>query len=84
VDADVVAEVERGCVDLQGPAQAPWGPVQLLPEARDTVQSRLELAADSFDPDAPIVVEQRGAVEDRQRADVAGPAEVVPLEHEET
>src|SRR6266511_2228180 len=83
VDADVVGEVKGGRVDPQGPAQPTAGPVQALPEARDKVQSGLELPADRLDAEATVVVQQAGAVEDGERADVAGPAEVVPQEQEE-
>ena len=81
MDADMVGEIEGGCVDPQGPAQPPSGPVQQLPEARYEVQSRLELPTDVLDLDAAVRVEQPGAVEDGEGADVAGPAEVVPREN---
>jgi hypothetical protein len=38
------------------------------------------MAADVLDPDATLAVEQAGAVEDGEPADVAGPAEVIPQE----
>ena len=82
-DSDVVGEVEGGRVDPQGPAQPPPGPVQALPEAGDQVQSRLELPADRLDPDATVAVEQAGAVEDGEPADIAGPAIVVLQEQEQ-
>jgi hypothetical protein len=46
-------------------------------------QSRLQLPADGLDPDAVIVVEQSGAVQDGEHADVLGPAEIVCPQHEE-
>ena len=83
MDADVVGEVEGGRVDPQGPAQPPPRPVQDLPEAGDQVESRLEPLADLLDPEAAVAVEQSGAVEDGERADVARPAEVVPRQEED-
>ena len=83
VNSDMVGEVEGGRVNPQRPAQSPPGPVQALPKARDQVQPRLQVAPNVFDPDARLVVEQAGAVEDGERADIARPAEVIPLEQED-
>jgi hypothetical protein len=83
VDPDVVGEVEGRGVDPERPAQPSPGPVQQLPEARDQVQLRLQPPADLVDPDAAVTVQQPGAVEDGQHADVLGPAEVVRPQHEE-
>jgi hypothetical protein len=47
------------------------------------VQPRLQLPADHLDPDATIVVEQPGAVQNGERADVLRPAEIVWPHHEE-
>ena len=80
-DPDVVGEVEGCRVDPQRPAQPPPRPVQALPETRNKVQSRLDPATDRFDPDVTVVVEQAGPVQDGQRTDVPGPAEVVPQEN---
>jgi hypothetical protein len=44
------------------------------------VEPWLQPAADVLDPDPTLAVEQVGAVEDSERADVAGSAEVVPQE----
>jgi hypothetical protein len=83
VDSDVIGEIEGRSVDPQRPAQPPPGPVEQLPEAGDQVQPRLEVSPDRVDPETTIVVEQPGAVEDGEPADVAGPAEVVPLQQEQ-
>jgi hypothetical protein len=83
VDPQVVGEVEGGGVDPQGPAQPPPGPVQQLPEARDQLQPRLEVPTDGLDVDAAVGVEQPGAVQDGEHADVLGPAEIVRPQHEE-
>ena len=80
---DVVGEVEGGGVDPQRPAQAPSGPVQQLPEARDQVEPRLQPPADLVDPDAAVGVQQAGAVQDGEHADVLRPAEVVRQQHQE-
>ena len=83
VHSDVVGEVEGGSVDPQWPAQPqPWS-VQQLPEARNQVQSRLEPPADRLNPDATVAVEQAGAVEDGEPADIGGPAIVVPQPQEQ-
>ena len=47
------------------------------------MQSRLEVPADQVDPDSAVVIEQAGAVEDGEPADVAGPAIAVPLQQEQ-
>jgi hypothetical protein len=80
VDPDVVSEVEGCRVHPQGSAQPPRRPVQALAEARDQLQSRLKVPADGLDPDASVVVEQPTAVQDGDRADVLGPAELVEPE----
>jgi hypothetical protein len=78
LDSDVVGEIERGSVDPQLPAQPEARPAQQLPEARHQVQSRLEVPPDRADTDATLVVEQPGAIEDGEPADIGGPAVVVP------
>src|SRR4029453_10420851 len=83
MDPDVVGKVEGGGVDPQGPAQPPPGPVQQLPEARDQGQPRLQVPADGLDPDATVGFQQAGAVQDGERADVLGPAELVRPQHEQ-
>src|SRR5215204_5369995 len=82
-DPDVVGDVEGGSVDPQRPAQPQPGSEQQLPEARDLVEPRLELPAPLLDPDATVAVEQAGAVEDGEPADVGGPPVVVPQEQEQ-
>jgi hypothetical protein len=77
VDPQVVGQVKGGGVDPQRPAQPPSGPVQQLPEARDQLQPRLDVPTDGLDPDAAITVQQPGAVQDGEGADVLGPAEIV-------
>ena len=82
-DSDVVGEIERRSVYPQGPAQAEARPVQQLPEARHQVQFRLEVPPYRVDTDATLVVEQAGAIEDGEPADVGGPAIVVPQQEEQ-
>jgi hypothetical protein len=79
----MLGEVEPGGVDPERPAQPQPGPVQVLPEARDQVQLRRQPPADLVDPDAAVAVQQPGAVQDGQHADVLGPAEIVRPQHEE-
>jgi hypothetical protein len=83
VDPDVVGEIEGWGVDPQGPAQAPPGPVQQLPEAGNQRQPRLDVSAELVDPDAAVGVQQPGAVQDGERADVVRPAELVRPQHEQ-
>src|SRR5512132_2547631 len=80
---DVIGDVEGGSVDPQRPAHAQPRSVQQLPEARHKVQPRLELLADRLDPDTAVAIEQLGAVEDGEPADVGGPTIVVPEQQEE-
>jgi IstB-like ATP binding protein len=47
------------------------------------VQPRLDVPADGLDAHSAVVVEQRRAIQDCQRADVAGPAGAVPLQNEQ-
>jgi hypothetical protein len=77
IHPQVVGEVEGRRVDPQGPAQPPWRPVQALAEARDKREFWVQVPADLLEPDAPVVVEEPAAVQDGQRTDVLGPAELV-------
>jgi hypothetical protein len=83
MDSDVVGEVKRGSVDPQWPTQPQPGPVEELSEPGDQVQSRLDPLPNHIDPDATIAVEQAGAIEDGEPADVARPAIVVPHQQEQ-
>ena len=74
----------RGCLSsVTATAQPQPGPVQQLPEPGDRVQSRLELRADRIDPDPVVTVEQAGAIQGGEPADVGGPAMVVPQQQEQ-
>jgi hypothetical protein len=83
VDPDVMGEVEAGGVDPEGPAESQPGPVQQLPEPGDQLQPRLQLSADRLDAEVAVAVEQAGAVQDGEPADLVGPAIVVPQQHEQ-
>jgi hypothetical protein len=62
---------------------APAGPGQQLPEAGDQVKSVLEPLVDRVDAEVTVAVEQAGAIQDGEPADVGGPAVVVPQQHEQ-
>jgi hypothetical protein len=47
------------------------------------VQPGLELPANFLDADATVAIEQAGAVQDGQPADLVEPAVVVPQQHEQ-
>jgi hypothetical protein len=66
-----------------GASPAPPGSVQQLPEPRHRGQPWLDVPADRLDPEVTVAVEQAGAVQDGQPADLVGPAIVVPQQHEQ-
>jgi len=61
-DADMVGDVEGLRVDPHWPAETERRPVQDLPEARNQMQPRLDLAPDGIDPQLTVAVEQPGAL----------------------
>jgi hypothetical protein len=83
VDPDVIGDVEGRGIDPQRPPEPRPRPVQQLPEPRDDDEPRLELAPDLLNPDPAVCLEQRGAVEDGERADVGRPSVVVPQHQEQ-
>jgi hypothetical protein len=79
----VIGELKGWGVHPQRPAQPSRGPVQQLPEPGQQVQPGPDHPADGLDLEPAIRVQQAGAIQDGQGADVPGPAEVVPPQGEQ-
>ena len=84
LDAEMVGEVEAGGVDPQWPAQPRPRSVQQLPKrgTRCSLGSSRRRTA-SIRTRSWRPVQQGGAVQDGQPADLVGPAIVVPQQHEQ-
>jgi len=77
----MVCQVERRGVHPQRPAQPVPRHVEHLPEPGDQVQSGFDFLPRRLDPEPAVRVDQAGAVENGQRADVLRPALIRP-QHE--
>jgi hypothetical protein len=77
----VIGDVECWGVDPQGPAQPPRRGVQELAEPRKRLEPAADLLADGLDWETAVRFEQPGAIEDAQRPDVLGPAEILRQDH---
>jgi hypothetical protein len=67
---NVLGEVDGGRVDPQRPAQPEPGPGQQLPEPRNPMQPPTDLLPGRLDPEPAVGVQQPGAIQDGQGADV--------------
>jgi len=74
----MVAEIERGCVDPQRPAQPTSRHGEQLPEPGHQMQPGLDRLQYFLDPDATVRFEQVAAVQHGQRPDVLRPELVGP------
>jgi hypothetical protein len=78
LDADVIAQVERRCIDPQRTAEASPGYVEHLTEPREEMQSTFDCLLRGLDSEAAVGVEEARAVEDTQSTDVLRPHLVRP------
>jgi hypothetical protein len=78
LDADVIAQVEGGCIYPQRPSKTPPGYVEDLTESTKEVQTSFDRLLRGLEPEATIRIEEAAAVEDGQGTDVLRPDFIRP------
>ena len=78
LDVDVVAQVERRCINPQRPTEASPGYEKDLTEPAEEVQPTFDRVLRGLDPEAAVGFEEVVAVKDTERTDVLRPCLVRP------